>query len=208
MIGQLYPYFNDFFTLLNFLIMHNTSNHLILSSSSIEGTNVRNLANEKLGEIKDIMLDVDNGRIAYAVLSVSEGFLGLDHKYFAIPWKALRFDTEKEIALLDVDKEKLENSPGFDKDNWPSTPQNDFVDKVHTYYGYESYFGRDKDRETAFERNVNDPMYNRGAGENPLDRDVNNPLDRDRDRDSNVNNPFNRDADDPNYNRDTDSPRI
>lgn len=133
--------------------MHNPTNHLILSSTTIEGTNVRNLADEKLGEIKDIMLDADSGRIVYAVLSVSEGFLGLDNKYFAIPWQALRFDTGREIALLDISKDRLKDSPGFDKDNWPSAPQREFVDEVHTFYGYQPFYNRDT-RETS---DVNNP---------------------------------------------------
>lgn len=115
-------------------------NNLMLSSSTIEGTKVRNLQDEKLGDVKDLMIDVDSGRIVYAVLSVSEGFLNLDSKYFAIPWQALQFDTNNEIARLDVNEEKLENSPGFDKDHWPTSPQRDFVDEVYSYYGYDSYY--------------------------------------------------------------------
>ncbi len=154
--------------------MSTTSNHLVLSSTSIEGTNVRNLADEKLGDIKDLMLDVDTGRIAYAVLSVNEGFLGIGSKYFAIPWKALRFDTDREIALLDVNKEKLENAPGFDKDNWPSGPQHDFVNEAHSYFGYDSFYNQ-SNKEASYDRNVNDPNYNRNTGNNPIERDVDNP---------------------------------
>lgn len=115
-------------------------NNLMLSSTSIEGTKVSNLQDEKLGDIKDLMIDVESGRIVYAVLSVSEGFLNLDSKYFAIPWQALQFDTNNEIARLDVNEDKLENSPGFDKDNWPTSPQRDFIDEVYSYYGYDSYY--------------------------------------------------------------------
>lgn len=166
--------------------MDNTSNHLILTADSIEGTNVRNLADEKLGDIKDIMLDVNSGRIAYAVVSVSEGFLGLDSKYFAIPWQSLRFDTDREIALLDVSAEQLKNSPGFDKDNWPSAPQREFVDEVHSFYGYEPFYGRTTG-ETVTNRSVGQSSSYRTADENiRRDRDIN----------------------DPNYNRDLDEPRI
>lgn len=154
--------------------MSTTSNHLVLSSTTIEGTNVRNLADEKLGDIKDLMLDVDTGRIAYAVLSVNEGFLGIGTKYFAIPWKALRFDTNREIALLDVSKEKLENSPGFDKDNWPSGPQHEFVNEVHSYYGYDSFYNQ-SNKEASYDRNVNDQKYNSNIGDTSVEKDANNP---------------------------------
>lgn len=166
--------------------MNTTPNHLILSSTTIEGTNVRNLSDEKLGDIKDIMLDVNSGRIAYAVVAVSEGFLGLDSKYFAIPWQALRFDTDREIALLDVSAERLKNSPGFDKDHWPSTPQREFVDEVHSFYGYEPFYGRSTG-ESVTARGM-DPSFNYGAADENIRRD--------------------RDINDPNYNRDLDEPKI
>jgi hypothetical protein len=38
------------------------------------------------------MLDVNNGKIAYAVLSCG-GVAGIGEKLFAIPWKALKLDT-------------------------------------------------------------------------------------------------------------------
>lgn len=154
--------------------------NLMLSSTTIEGTKVRNLQDEKLGSIKDIMIDVDQGQIVYAVLSVHEGFLNLDSKYFAIPWKALRFDTENEIALLDVSEERLENSPGFDRDNWPIAPQQDFINDVYSYYGYESYYTKragqnDLDREFAAES-----MVGTTAGR-PV-RDYDDGLDYDNER--------------------------
>ncbi|MEQ9439945.1 MAG: PRC-barrel domain-containing protein [Cyclobacteriaceae bacterium] len=113
---------------------------LILSSTTIDGTKAHNLQDEKLGSIKDLMIDVESGRVVYAVLSVNEGFLNLDSKYFAIPFQALQFDTKNEIVRLDVNKERLEKSPGFDKDHWPTAPQREFIDEVYSYYGYESYY--------------------------------------------------------------------
>ncbi|MGF1637574.1 MAG: PRC-barrel domain-containing protein [Cyclobacteriaceae bacterium] len=114
--------------------MKNLRNELILSSSSIEGTEVRTLNDEKIGTIKDIMLSPEEGEVVYFVLSVDTGFLNLDSKYFAIPPTALNFDTRNEVIRFDVDKERLENSPGFDKDNWPTGPQVEFIEKVNTYY--------------------------------------------------------------------------
>ncbi len=92
----------------------------VLSASTLIGDTIRNRQGEELGSLEEIMIDLNSGRVAYAVLSFG-GFLGLGDKYFAIPWQALFVDTEKEEIVLDISKEKLENAPGFDKDNWPST---------------------------------------------------------------------------------------
>jgi hypothetical protein len=53
---------------------------------------------EDLGKIEHLMIDLANGRIAYAVLSFG-GFLGMGDKLFAIPWSALKVDTVEKQAL-------------------------------------------------------------------------------------------------------------
>ncbi len=108
----------------------------ILSSSSITGQGVYNLKNESIGDIKDLMIDPANGEIVYAVLSFG-GFMGIGTKLFAIPLEALQFSDEDDTIRLDVNKEKLENAPSFDQDNWPMTADNDFVDSVYNHYGYQ-----------------------------------------------------------------------
>ncbi len=114
----------------------------VLSASSIDGTSVVNPAGENIGKIKDVMIDWKNGNVAYVVISFG-GFLGMGEKLFAIPLEAFKFsDVEGEHATLNVDKEKLENAPGFDKDNWPQNPDYSFIDSVHTHYGYEPFSGR------------------------------------------------------------------
>ena len=111
----------------------------VLSASTLIGDTVRNQQGEELGSLEEMMLDLDSGQVAYAVLSFG-GFLGLGDKYFAIPWQAVSVDTENHEIVLDVSKEKLENAPGFDKDNWPSTVDRSWVAEVHSYYGYDPYW--------------------------------------------------------------------
>lgn len=107
----------------------------VLSSSSITGTNIRNRKGENLGNIKDLMINTETSSIEYAVVSFG-GFLGLGDKYFAIPLEAFDIDAENEKFVLNVSRDKLENAPGFDKDNWPSTANDTFIDKVYKHYGY------------------------------------------------------------------------
>ncbi len=120
--------------------MKSPNNPHAISTSSISGTTVLNPALETIGSIKDIMIDIDSGEVLYAVLSVDTGFLNLDSKYFAIPLEEFEFRPEQKEAMLDVSKERLEDSPGFDKDNWPSGPQHEFVGEVYTYYGRTSRY--------------------------------------------------------------------
>jgi sporulation protein YlmC with PRC-barrel domain len=120
--------------------MNNTyTKTLTLSSSSITGTDVVNPQGENLGHIEDLMIDLDTGRISYAVLSFG-GIFGIGNKLFAVPLESLTINTEDENFVMDIDKERLEDAPGFDKDNWPETNNNTFRTEVYTYYNVEPYW--------------------------------------------------------------------
>ena len=105
------------------------------------GDDVKNTAGEDLGKLEEIILDVGTGRVAQAVLSFG-GFLGLGDKLFAIPWDVLTLDAENECFILNVDRETLEEAPGFDRDNWPQTPSegDSWLVEVYEYYGYRPYW--------------------------------------------------------------------
>ncbi|MBE0507729.1 MAG: PRC-barrel domain-containing protein [Marinospirillum sp.] len=105
----------------------------LLSAATVTGNEVCNLQDEKLGKIQDIMLDLTEGKIRYAVLS-SGGFLGMGDRLFAVPWKALKLDRENHRFLLNVDIERLKNAPGFDKDQWPDMADSTWSSKIESYY--------------------------------------------------------------------------
>jgi sporulation protein YlmC with PRC-barrel domain len=111
----------------------------VLSSSKICSDHVKNAAGEDVGKIEDLMIDLHSGRIAYAVLSFG-GFLKMGNKLFAIPWEALKLDTVKKEFILHVDKSRLENATGFDKDNWPNMADPAFGSTLYSHYGFKPYW--------------------------------------------------------------------
>ena len=111
----------------------------VMAADTIEGDEVVNTAEEKLGKLEHIMIDVPTGRVAYAVLSFG-GFLGMGDKLFAIPWRALRIDPANHRFILDIDKQTLKSAPGFDKDHWPSMADEGWARDVHTYYHARPYW--------------------------------------------------------------------
>jgi sporulation protein YlmC with PRC-barrel domain len=117
----------------------------VMSADSLSGDTVRNSADENLGKISDLMIDVPTGRVAYAVLSFG-GVLGMGNKLFAVPWSALELDEDEKCFILDIDKQKLEAAPGFDKDNWPDMADTTWGSQIHDYYGETPYWN---DRETT-----------------------------------------------------------
>ena len=111
----------------------------VLSASTLTGDKVVNAAGEDLGKIDEIMIDTPTGRIAYAVLSFG-GFLGMGNKLFAIPWDKFALDEQNKQFVLNIDRTKLEQAPGFDKDNWPDMADPSWGSRIYSYYGSHPYW--------------------------------------------------------------------
>jgi len=105
-----------------------------LKGSEVVGMDVRNRQDEDLGEIEDLMIDVNSGRIGYAVLSYG-GVLGVNEKLFAVPWQSLTVTPQGDQIVLGVEKDKLANAPGFDKNDWPDMNDLNWSKDVHAFYG-------------------------------------------------------------------------
>jgi len=106
----------------------------LMGADTLIGDSVVNGNEEDLGDIKEIMLDMHTGQVAYAVLSFG-GFLGIGEKLFAVPWGALHLDTVNERFVLNVDKARLKNAPGFDPGAWPDMSDVNWAKQIHTFYG-------------------------------------------------------------------------
>ena len=110
----------------------------LMGADTLIGNDVTNLEGDDLGSIKEIMLDMQTGRIAYAVLSFG-GVFGMGEKLFAVPWNALTLNTQNKRFEIDVDKTQLENAPGFNKDRWPDMADMNWEREIHAYYGTQPY---------------------------------------------------------------------
>lgn len=111
----------------------------VLAASTLAGDSVKNSTGDNLGKVDEIMIDIPTGRIAYAVLSFG-GFLRMGNKLFAVPWDILKVDEDQKCFVLDVDKSRLENAPGFDKDNWPDMADRTWGSQIYSYYGRTPYW--------------------------------------------------------------------
>jgi hypothetical protein len=108
-------------------------------ASSIIGTDVVNAKGDNLGEIKEVVIDPETGRVAYAVVAFG-GFLSMGEKLFAIPFSAFKFDQDDNKYVLNVTKERLEKAPGFDADAWPLMTDEKWNREVYKYYERPPYW--------------------------------------------------------------------
>jgi sporulation protein YlmC with PRC-barrel domain len=129
----------------------------VMAASTLDGDKILCTEGHEVGKVKEIMLDVQSGMVAYVVMS-SGGFLGIGDKLMAIPWSALTLDTDKKCFMLAMSAERVKNAPGFDKDHWPSMADAIWATSVHQYYGRDPYWDPEAiEREEGFGAGDLDP---------------------------------------------------
>jgi sporulation protein YlmC with PRC-barrel domain len=88
----------------------------LISSDKVEGTLVYNRQGERLGSVRNFMVEKRSGKAEYAVLQFG-GFLGIGADYYPIPWDLLDYDTEYGGYVVDIDKAKLESAPHYTQED-------------------------------------------------------------------------------------------
>ncbi|HEX2154707.1 MAG TPA: PRC-barrel domain-containing protein [Acidimicrobiia bacterium] len=106
----------------------------VLSASTLMADPIVGRDGEKLGTLKEIMIDLSDGSVAYAVLARG-GFGGMGQKLFAVPWAMLTVDGDNHQLSLDADEQLLDDSPGFDPENWPSFSDATWRETVDRHFG-------------------------------------------------------------------------
>ena len=100
----------------------------------IIGSKVMNLKGETLGKIDDLVVDVDTGRILYAILDFG-GFLGIGTKLFPVPWDSLAALPLEGTFFLNQTKDQMEKAPAFDKKNLPDLGDVQWGAGILKHYG-------------------------------------------------------------------------
>jgi sporulation protein YlmC with PRC-barrel domain len=111
------------------------SHHHLIASDRVEGTAVYNPAGERLGTIKNFMVDKVSGRAEFAVMQFG-GLFGLGSDFYPIPWDLLTFDRERGGYVGDLDKQRLDQAPRYGEA--VSGHDNDYADMVRAYYDKQS----------------------------------------------------------------------
>src|SRR4029078_3698886 len=106
----------------------------VLKGSDLIGMKVEGTDGKKLGTIKDLVINPIDGDVDYAVLDYG-GFLGVNDKYFAVPWEALKISDDRKKALLNVSKQDLKQAPGFNKNPCPDLSARDQTIVMYEFSG-------------------------------------------------------------------------
>lgn len=88
-----------------------------IKGSYIIGKTVINADNETLGTIEDIILSKISGLALYIIVSFG-GFMGLEDKFYALPWNSVNYDVVKQSFQLAINPQEIKSAPSFNRAEW------------------------------------------------------------------------------------------
>lgn len=89
-----------------------------MRASELKDKKVTDNQGEDIGEISEVVVDLQSGKVHAAVLEFG-GFLGLGEKHYAFPVSDLQPGKDRNKLSLNIDKDKLKNAEGFAKGQYP-----------------------------------------------------------------------------------------
>ena len=104
----------------------------LIASDKVDGTAVYSMSGERLGTVRNFMVDKRSGKAEYAVLQFG-GLFGIGSDYYPLPWEKLTYDTDIGGYVVDVDKSQLEDAPRYADDMPDYGPE--YNRQVSTYWG-------------------------------------------------------------------------
>lgn len=87
----------------------------------------------EIGEVKDFILNLDAGRIAYVIGAFNQS-AQFRNKLFVIPWGIVKLDSEQTMFTLVGDGAALEGAPNFSPTAWPDRPLSQWTSIVDKYW--------------------------------------------------------------------------
>jgi sporulation protein YlmC with PRC-barrel domain len=110
-----------------------------IRAGDILGSTIKDPQDQKAGTIKDLAIDLENGRIVEVVVA-SGGFLGLKEKLVAVIPDNFTVGVDGKTLHVTMDKQRLEGAPAIDISKWQETMEQPRVEQVYQYYSVTPYF--------------------------------------------------------------------
>jgi len=121
----------------------------VVSARHMLGRPVCNLQGDKLGHVKNLIVDLAAGRVAGVILT-AHGFFGTDAELSSAPVTAFQYDSTRDFLQLDATPEALSQSPAYTENAWQNFPLPGYV--AGEYYPYRIAPFNNSDAPTGGER--------------------------------------------------------
>lgn len=109
------------------------------ASDELRGSDVYSSDNKEFGQIDDLIIDLDHGRIAYLQIGHG-GFLGLGEEITPVPYEALSYDHERNAYRLAKSEAELEKIQSFARGEQRSWIKASDLGKLYKDFGVQPYW--------------------------------------------------------------------
>jgi sporulation protein YlmC with PRC-barrel domain len=116
-----------------------TGHTAAIRAKKVIGTNVKDPAGKKIGEIEDVILDKQSNNVMFAVVSFG-GFLGMAEKYHPVPWASLDYDEGENAYVVNFTEQQLRNAPSDSIDELTRNDGLAYRNRTFEYYHVPHYW--------------------------------------------------------------------
>jgi hypothetical protein len=110
----------------------------IVGTDSVIGCAIVDSQDSFIGELRDIMLDLFAGRLAYAVIAV--GSRRDDERLIVVPWNALHPDRSVQRLRINAHADWIERAPSLERGYEPDRFAQEWGVFIHNYFGTRPYW--------------------------------------------------------------------
>jgi sporulation protein YlmC with PRC-barrel domain len=110
-----------------------------LRSGEIIGSAIKTSDGKKIGTVKDLAVDLQNGRVVEVIVAQG-GFLGVDSKMTAAVPEDFAMAPENNTLRFTPDKKLLDGAPAIELSKWRDSMEQARIENVYQYYGLTPYF--------------------------------------------------------------------
>jgi sporulation protein YlmC with PRC-barrel domain len=82
--------------------------------SQLIGMDVKNPQGQELGEVAELVLDPQDGKLKSVVISTG-GVLGIGAKRVAVPWDQVKPAADEQALIVGMTQEELQQAPGWER---------------------------------------------------------------------------------------------
>jgi sporulation protein YlmC with PRC-barrel domain len=109
-------------------------------ASELVGMDVRNMSDQKIGHVENVMIDLSCGRVPYVILSPDPNLHLQNNNLYALPPNSLTSANDGKSLNTSIDRDKLAAAPRFDKNHWPDMSNPGWASRVYQAFGKQAFF--------------------------------------------------------------------
>jgi sporulation protein YlmC with PRC-barrel domain len=107
--------------------------------SEIVGMSAKNYQGEDIGDLDDVVIDTNQGRCAFGVLTVKSGFLGIGKEMAMVPWTSIQVQPTTNDLRVNADKQTLD-TVAFAANKFPDLQNKQYTQDIYKRFEATPYW--------------------------------------------------------------------